>query len=358
LDDLGKSVDIIATTLKRKLFAQIIDRTTPVEYREVKPYWTSMLKRVQVSFRLVLRSGMTPPIPVLAVCIDKVPQSNCWPPWTRCSPIRTFIAKAAFWSAGCSWILTRSLATYLLVVGICLVGAQHASAASMTLSQELDGILGKLRTNVSADQYRQIDDAIKSSPSLIEELNRLAASGKLTEIVVLTSAATSNAPAPGRFRAWVTDTSIVLTESLLSQLTKNREYDVVFPDDILPNNTTFVLGHLAFHLDAGKILAKPGDVPHLNDYIAAMLNQEARAYIHAWNDALEAAVQQNNDKRLTPRQIANFMFNLHYRFAFLKALGQPTDKIHLEQNGVIDDGDSNARAIVAALKDSPIADIQ
>jgi hypothetical protein len=255
------------------------------------------------------------------------------------------------------WMM-RSLALYLFVSSICLAGAQHSSAAPMAPGRELDGILGRLRSNVSTDQYRQIDDAIKSSPSLIEELNRLAASGKLTGIVVLTSAATSNAPTPGLFRAWATDTSIVFTGSLLSQLTNNREYDVVFPDDILPNNTTFVLGHLAFHLDAGKIVTKKGDEAHLNDYIAATLNQEARAYIHAWNDALEAAVQQNNDKPLSPRQIANFMFNLHYRFAFLKALRQPTDKIHLEQNGVIDDDDSNVRAIVAALKDSPIADIQ
>lgn len=255
-------------------------------------------------------------------------------------------------------VLMRSLVVHLFVVGICLAGAQHASATSTTPNRELNAILKKLRTSASSDQYQQIDSAVKSSRTLIDELNRLAASGKLTEIVVLTSATISNAPTPGRFRAWASDTSIVFTESLLSQLTKTREYDVAFPDDILPNNTTFVLGHLAFHLDVGKIVAKPGDLPHLNDYIAAMLNQEARAYIHAWNDALDAAVQQNNDKPLTARQIANFMFNLHYRFAFLKALRQPTDKIHLEQNGVIDDGDSNAEALVDALKDTPIADIQ
>lgn len=287
-------MDIITAMLKREFFAGIGNRTKRIEYREANPHWRLM----------------------------------------------------------------RSLAIYVFAVGICLAGAQHTSAASMAPSQELDRILGRLRSNVSTGQYRQIDDAIKSSPSLIEELNRLAASGKLTDIVVLTSAATSNAPTPGRFRAWATDTSMVFTESLLSQLTMNREYDVVFPDDILPNNTTFVLGHLAFHLDAPKIVTKRGDEAHLNDYVAAILNQEARAYIHAWNDALEAAVQQNNDKPLTPRQIANFMFNLHYRFAFLKALRQPTDKIHLEQNGVIDDGDSNARAIATALKDSALADIQ
>jgi hypothetical protein len=257
-----------------------------------------------------------------------------------------------------SWIPMRALVIHLLVVGISLAAVQQAIAASVAPNRELETILGKLRTNASSDQYRQIDDAVKSSPNLFDQLNRLAASGKLTEIVVLTSAAASNAPKPGPFSAWTTGTSMVFTESLLSQLTKNREYDVVYPDDILPNNTTFVLGHLAFHLNAGKVIAKPGDVSHLNDYIAAMLDQEARAYIQAWNDALNAAVQQNNDKPLTPHQIADLMFNLHYRFAFLKALRQPTDKIQLEQNGVIEENESNANAITTALKSSSLADIQ
>ena len=117
-----------------------------------------------------------------------------------------------------------------------------------------------------------------------------------------------------------------------------------------------MLGHLAFHLNAG--LVKPGDVPRMDDYVAMMLDQEARAYIQAWNDALEAAVKQNNDKPLKPGQIGTLMLNMRYRFAFLKALRQPTDKIHLEENGVIEDSESNAKAIVTALKSSSVADIQ
>jgi hypothetical protein len=93
---------------------------------------------------------------------------------------------------------------------------------------------------------------------------------------------------------------------------------VVHPDDILPNNTTFVLGHLAFHLNAGAV--KPREFPNLNDYVTAMLDQEARAFIRSWNDALDAAVQQNNGKSLSPQQVAYFMLNMRYRFAFLTAL--------------------------------------
>ena len=251
----------------------------------------------------------------------------------------------------------RLLVTCLLV-GTGLVAIQQAIAASVAPNGELERILGKLAHTTSSDQYGQIDDAVKSSPHLIDQLNGLAASGKLTEIVVLTSAAASSAPKPGPFSAWTTATSMVFTETLLSQLTKKREYDVVYPDDILPNNTTFVLGHLAFHLNAAKITVKPGEAPHLNDYVEAMLDQEARAYIQAWNDTLDAAVRQNNDKPLTPRQIANLMMNMRYRFAFLTALRQPTDKIHLEPNGLIEESESNAKAIASSLKSSSVADIQ
>ena len=66
---------------------------------------------------------------------------------------------------------------------------------------------------------------------------------------------------------------MVFTQTLLSQLTKNREFDVVDQDDILPNNTTFVLANLAFHLRAGEIPAKSYDAAHLDDFVAAMLEQ-------------------------------------------------------------------------------------
>jgi hypothetical protein len=232
------------------------------------------------------------------------------------------------------------------------------STASVAPNAKLETILGKLASTTSSDRYRQIDAAVRSSPHLIDQLNGLAASGGLTEILVLTPAMASNAPKPGPFSAWTAGTSMVFTESLLSQLTKNREYDIVYPDDVLPNNTTFVLGHLAFHLQAGKVAAKPDGALNVNDFVAAMLDQEARAYIQSWNDVLDAAVQQNNDEPLRPRQIANLMLNLRYRFAFLAALRQPTDKIRLEQNGVIEESEANAKGIATALKSSSVADIQ
>jgi hypothetical protein len=68
----GRSSDVITTTIKREWFAQIVARTKRIEYRAVKPYWTSRLGQVTIPFRLVLRNGMTPPVPVVIVRIDKV----------------------------------------------------------------------------------------------------------------------------------------------------------------------------------------------------------------------------------------------------------------------------------------------
>ena len=65
-------MDTITTTLERKYFAQIVDKTKKIEYRTIKPYWTKRLARVKTPFKLVLRNGMNPPIPVLTVRIDRI----------------------------------------------------------------------------------------------------------------------------------------------------------------------------------------------------------------------------------------------------------------------------------------------
>jgi hypothetical protein len=65
-------VDTITTTLKREWFAEIVDGTKRIEYREIKLYWTSRLSKVSTPFGLVLRNGMNEPIPVLTVRIDRI----------------------------------------------------------------------------------------------------------------------------------------------------------------------------------------------------------------------------------------------------------------------------------------------
>jgi len=68
----AEKANVITTTLEREYFAEIVAGTKRIEYREMKPYWTTRLNQVQVPFRLILRNGMTPPVPVLTVRIDRV----------------------------------------------------------------------------------------------------------------------------------------------------------------------------------------------------------------------------------------------------------------------------------------------
>jgi hypothetical protein len=67
-----KPVDTITTTLKREWFAKIVDGSKRVEYREIKRYWTKRLAAVKTPFVLVMRNGMTPPVPVVSVRIDRI----------------------------------------------------------------------------------------------------------------------------------------------------------------------------------------------------------------------------------------------------------------------------------------------
>jgi hypothetical protein len=62
----------ITTTLKREFFSKIVDRKKRVEYRDIRPTWTKRLRSVAVPFRLVLRNGMLPPVPVVTVRVDRI----------------------------------------------------------------------------------------------------------------------------------------------------------------------------------------------------------------------------------------------------------------------------------------------
>ena len=65
-------METITTTIKREYFAAIVDGSKRIEYREINSYWTKKLVKVETPFRLVLRNGMRPPVPVVAVRIDRV----------------------------------------------------------------------------------------------------------------------------------------------------------------------------------------------------------------------------------------------------------------------------------------------
>jgi hypothetical protein len=64
-------LDVITTTIERKWFAEIVPGVKRIEYRDIKPYWTNRLREVRTPFRLVRRNGMSLPIPVVTVRVDR-----------------------------------------------------------------------------------------------------------------------------------------------------------------------------------------------------------------------------------------------------------------------------------------------
>ena len=68
-------MDTISTTIEREWFAQIIDGSKRIEYRDINLYWTTKLAKVTMPFRPVLRNGMTPSVPVVTERINRVAPS-------------------------------------------------------------------------------------------------------------------------------------------------------------------------------------------------------------------------------------------------------------------------------------------
>jgi hypothetical protein len=64
--------DRITTTIEREWLAQIIAGTKKIEYRKIKPYWTTRFSKVSMPFELRLLNGMNPPVPEVAVLIQKI----------------------------------------------------------------------------------------------------------------------------------------------------------------------------------------------------------------------------------------------------------------------------------------------
>jgi hypothetical protein len=268
-----------------------------------------------------------------------------------------------------SIFLRTLICVFLLAISI------NARSASPSPNTELSAVLQRLAENASPEQFGQIAGAIAASPILTEQLNDLASSRKLSEIRVVSPDAIQ--PIRGnRFGASLSGTQLVLSVNLLAELLKNRAYDVVKANDVLPNNTTFVIGHLAFHAKTSDDMAKfDGNLKRKieerskavgqNDFTDLVLlaqrtgiENEASAFIQAWNYVIDAATQANGGKTLAAEQISTLLVNLRYRFAFAKALQLNDGALQFSSTGMIDTNERNVKAVATALRTSPMADIQ
>jgi len=146
---------------------------------------------------------------------------------------------------------------------------------------------------------------------------------------------------------------MIFSAEFLGAQKGNRLFDVVYPDDILPNNTVFALGHLAYHLEAPPI-----DPRNPQAYVLRKLVEEAYAFAQGWNDVVDAATRQNGGHQLSKRQVAQLLMNMRYRFAFLTAIQQKPQKLELSDDGRVEVNSANMSAIATALANSKITDIE
>lgn len=269
----------------------------------------------------------------------------------------------------------NSIIARLLISLLTVTAFNYAVAASPVPNHELDGVLRRLATTATEEQYNQIVGGIKASASLMTDLNGLAASGELTDINVVLPGMAPKARGVA-FGGSVDGTKIFFTTDFLKELLKNRIFDVVHADDIYPNNFTFAIGHLAYHLktskemdnldadfkrQVGELSSSPGGhdfTSILQSKMRKRIENEASAFIQAWNDTVEAATRSNGDSPLNAQQVSTLMMNLRYRFAFLKALRLPENSLLLTPAGLVELNDRNVKAISTALSTSSIADIQ
>lgn len=73
---------------------------------------------------------------------------------------------------------------------------------------------------------------------------------------------------------------------------------------------------------------------------------------------LKTAQLKNNAQPLSPRQIAQLLMNLRYRFALMGALDQKENPLTFLLSGEIETDDRNIQAIAATLKRSRVTDLQ
>ena len=238
-----------------------------------------------------------------------------------------------------------ALAAAAFVVAFFIVAIARGDAPATAVNgHRLQSIVDILAQHSSLQQHKQFGDALGASGALAGQLNAAAESGRLTGIEI-----SAQRPS-GRFAATIRDKHIVLAADFLPQLGKQRTYDVVMPDDILPDNLVFVLGAFASWLVAPPVSFDQDK----NAFIAANLNRNARGFIQGWNDVVDAAVRQNGKRPLSMPQLASLMMNLRYRVVFTN----PTTShaINWSATGTIEPSAHNIAAVAGGLRNMKLLD--
>lgn len=257
---------------------------------------------------------------------------------------------------------------------VTIIACLAAASAFARANSALDQVLDQLATQAPADQVARLREAIGSSPSLRAQMDALAASGQLKHVAI--GEAANQVPRQGPFSAWLHDDTWAFTGDFIGKHGRERLHDVVQPDDILPDNLVFVLGHMAYEAKtANEITAKAAAIQAsyksqasagnndatsaLKQWVSLRIDNDAAATIQAWDDTVDAAQHTNGDKPLSTRQAAGLVMNLRYRSVLIKAMqAAGDDKLAIGNDGRVEMTPANIAAISKALSTSSVLDVQ
>jgi hypothetical protein len=253
-------------------------------------------------------------------------------------------------------IMRKMFFCILVACGLALPA--YSATPTPTINTSLDAILQKLSSSAPTNDVTQIEQAIHASPALLDQLNALASSGKLKSITVKPGeiAVVNNGAS---FGAGFDANGMVLSGAFLGKQSQ-MAYDVRIPNEILPNNTVFALGHLAYHLrDAQYVEEAAHRAANEDGFMTEVMRNEAGAFIQGWNDVVDAATIANGNKSLLPGQVGQLLINLRYRSAFISAMNAKSgQKLTFLKDGRIEASDQNLNVMATALRNSPMADVE
>jgi hypothetical protein len=240
---------------------------------------------------------------------------------------------------------SRAFAALGFVVALAVVGPSPVRAD--TESSRLARLLADFRQGATPAQFDKMRTAVLASPSLKAQLERLASAGRLKRIELVPRNDQRLAGTP--FAARAVNDELIMTAAFLDAQAPARLFDVVGPEDVLPDNLVFVLGHLAQHLEHPLTLGSD----HLTReaFIALKSTDEARAYIVGWNDMAEAALGSN--KPSVPR-VGSMIMNFRYRTVFLRV--EKVDEAVISSSGKIEPSQHDVGVLAKALETTNLPD--
>ena len=220
----------------------------------------------------------------------------------------------------------------------------HAAPQTKSLS----ALMADFQTHASAEQAKQVTDAIAASPPLQARLEKLAVDGALKGFDLV---GPDDEVMDANKGAEILGGHILLTAKFLLSQPPHRRVAATSKADLdPPDNLVFVLGHLSYHLD--HPLDRKALPTDLGDRANMVVGNEAQAYLQGWNDLIDAEAKLKG-RPITAAEAASLLPNFKYRFFFIKANGKLAEISpdgHLVPNG------RNLRAMTSALFESEVPD--